>query len=95
MVTIGMNYVVLPGKEEVFERAFAQVLDVMKKMDGHSASHLYRDVQKANSYLIVSDWSEQAAFTNFVRSDQFKKVTDWGKEQILADRPKHTVYTSM
>lgn len=92
MVTIGMNYSVLPGKEAVFERAFEQVLSVMKEMPGHTESHLYRDCATPNSYLIVSEWSDQAQFDAFVKSEQFAKVTNWGKEQILSARPKHRVY---
>ena len=94
MVTIGMNYEVLPGKEDVFERAFSQVLDVMRKGTGHVDSRLYRDTHKNQSYLIVSEWDDQNAFNTFIRSEAFAKVTNWGKEQILAGRPKHTVYTS-
>ena len=94
MVTVGMNYQVLPGKEEVFERAFKQVLDVMSKSNGHTESRLYKDVAQNNSYLIISEWSDKTAFDQFVRSEAFAKVTNWGKEQILAGRPKHQVYTS-
>jgi heme-degrading monooxygenase HmoA len=94
MVTVGMNYTVLPGKEAVFERAFGQVLAVMKEMPGHTSSHLYRDVSQANSYLIVSEWSDKAQFDAFVKSEQFARVTNWGKEQILAGRPRHQVYTN-
>lgn len=94
MVTIGMNYVVLAGKEAVFERAFKQVLEVMKGMEGHSASYLYHEVDRASSYLIVSDWRDKSAFDSFIRSEQFAKVTSWGKENILAERPRHTVYSS-
>lgn len=94
MVTVGMNYDVLPGKEEVFERAFKSVLGVMKESPGHTASHLYKDVDKANSYLIISDWNDKAAFDGFIKSEAFGKVTNWGKEQILAGRPKHQVYTT-
>ena len=54
MVTIGMNYQVLPGKEEVFEKAFGAVLNVMKDSPGHTTSFLYKDGNNANSYLIVS-----------------------------------------
>lgn len=93
MVTVGMNYDVLPGKEEVFERAFKSVLGVMKDSPGHTDSHLYKNVDKANSYLIISDWNDKAAFDAFVKSEAFAKVTNWGKEQILAGRPKHQVYT--
>ena len=92
MVTIGMNYKVLPGKGEIFENAFSKVLDAMQKMEGHSKSFLFRDVHNENSYLIISDWSEKAAFDGFIQSDAFKKVANWGKEQILAGRPEHNVY---
>jgi heme-degrading monooxygenase HmoA len=92
MVTIGMNYKVLPGKEEVFERAFSGVLDAMKGMPGHSASYLYHEVGQPNSYLIVSDWNDKGAFDSFIKSEQFARVTNWGKEQILSDRPRHQVY---
>ena len=92
MVTIGMNYKVLPGKNEVFEKAFAAVLEAMEGMEGHGESHLYRDVADESSYLIVSDWSSEDAFTAFMRSEQFARVANWGKENILAGRPSHTVY---
>lgn len=94
MVTVGMNYAVLPGKEEVFERAFKSVLSVMQAGPGHVASHLYKDVDTHNSYLIISEWNDKNAFDSFIRSEQFAKVTNWGKEQILAGRPKHQIYTS-
>lgn len=94
MVTVGMNYQVLPGKEEVFERAFKSVKEVMSKSPGHTNSHLYKDVDAVNSYLIISDWNDKEAFDSFIRSEAFAKVTNWGKEQILAGRPKHQVYTT-
>jgi heme-degrading monooxygenase HmoA len=94
MVTIGMNYQVLPGKEPVFERAFNQVLEVMGQDGGHTHSYLYRDVNQPSSYLIISEWSDEGAFQAFVKSEAFAKVTNWGKENILSARPSHKVYTS-
>ncbi len=95
MVTIGMNYQVIPGKEGVFERAFESVLTVMKDSPGHTKSFLYKDVFNGSSYLIVSEWNDQQAFTDFTKSEGFKKVTNWGKEQILAGRPSHQVYQNV
>jgi len=92
MVTIGMNYKVVPGKGETFVNACNGVIRAMEGMDGHEKSFLYRDVNDEMSFLIVSEWSEKEAFDAFIASDAFKKVTDWGKEQILAGRPSHTVY---
>jgi len=92
MVTIGMNYKMIPGKEKVFEDAFTNVLKVMGEMEGHSQSFLYKDVNDPQSYLIVSDWSSEEAYNGFIQSEKFKNVVDWGKENILAGRPSHTVY---
>jgi len=92
MITVGMNYRVLPGKEKQFEDVFNAVLEKMNGMEGHSESHLFRDINNTQQYLITSDWSDRAAFDGFIASDQFKSVTDWGKEQILSGRPSHEVY---
>lgn len=94
MITVGMNYNVLPGKQQEFEDKFAAVLDALRAADGHVQSNLYRDVADDASYLIVSEWSDQDQFMQFIRSEAFKNVTAWGKAEILAGRPKHTVYRS-
>ncbi|CAG0125007.1 heme oxygenase (staphylobilin-producing) [Rhodocyclaceae bacterium] len=93
MVTIGMNYKVIPGKEETFEKAFNNVLNAMTEIEGHTESFLFKDVNSPTSYLITSKWTSEDAFKEFIASDRFKKVADWGKENILAGRPQHTVYT--
>ncbi|HNQ22414.1 MAG TPA: antibiotic biosynthesis monooxygenase [Phycisphaerae bacterium] len=92
MVTIGMNYDVLEGKEAAFEHAFRQVLHAMRNQSGHCESRLYREVDAPRSYLIISHWTDRGAFDAFIHSDAFRKVADWGKEQILAGRPQHHIY---
>jgi heme-degrading monooxygenase HmoA len=92
MITVGMNYEVLPGKEKVFEDAFDAVLNVMREDPGHESSALYRNVHDPGSYVILSVWNSDEAFEGFVRSEKFAKVTNWGKETILRSRPSHTVY---
>ena len=68
MITVGMNYEVIEGKEQEFESVFAKVLEVMKGMEGHGESHLYKDVADLNSYLIVSEWTSEKAFDDFIAS---------------------------
>jgi len=94
MVTIGMNYRVLAGKEDVFEAAFARVLEAIEAAPGHEGSRLYRGVGGGPDadYLIVSRWGSEEAFDAFVASEAFKKVTSWGLANILAGRPTHTTY---
>ena len=63
MVTIGMNYHVRAGKEEVFEKAFQRVRGAMNKMEGHDESRLYRSVgEDSSEYLILSRWSSEEGF---------------------------------
>ena len=92
MITVGMNYHVIEGKQHDFEQKFAAVLDALQGAEGHTRSTLWRDVSNGASYLITSEWSDEKAFQDFIRSDAFRAVTDWGKEQILAGRPQHKVY---
>ncbi len=92
MLTVGMNYQVLPDKNQPFEDVFKAVLKVMEAMPGHTRSALYKDVFDGQRYLIVSEWNDRPAFDAFIKSDQFRKVADWGKEQILAGRPTHEYY---
>lgn len=92
MITVGMNYRVIDGKQQAFEDKFAAVIDALKAAKGHSTSTLWKDVSDDSSYLITSEWSEEQAFTDFIRSDAFRAVTNWGKEQILSGRPQHKIY---
>lgn len=92
MVTVGMNYVVLPGKQVEFEEKFAAVIGALEAAEGHANSHLWRDVANDASYLITSEWNDEQAFRDFITSDAFRSVTNWGKAEILAGRPSHKVY---
>ncbi len=92
MITVGMNYHNLPGKQTEFEEKFAAVIEALNAAEGHSESTLWKDVSDDASYLITSEWSDDKAFQDFIRSDAFHEVTNWGKEQILSDRPRHKVY---
>ena len=92
MITVGMDYQVVPGKQKQFEASFDAILEALRSADGHVASSMYRNIRDDGAYLIVSEWSDQEVFTAFIRSQAFKDVTTWGKEEILAGRPHHKVY---
>jgi heme-degrading monooxygenase HmoA len=92
MITVGMNYHVIPGKQQDFEEKFSAVIGALRSAPGHSSSSLWKDVSDDASYLITSEWSEEQAFLDFIRSQAFKDVTNWGKEQILSGRPQHKIY---
>jgi len=92
MVTIGMNYAVLRGKEQIFETAFNKVVHAMRGIAGHGETRMYRDINDPLQYLIISQWNDKGAFDAFIASEAFRSVANWGKEQILSARPKHEVY---
>ena len=92
MITVGMNYHVIEGKQQDFEDKFAAVIDALQAAEGHGGSTLWKDVSDNASYMITSEWSDEKAFTDFIRSDAFRAVTNWGKEQILSGRPQHKIY---
>jgi heme-degrading monooxygenase HmoA len=92
MITVGMNYRVIKGKESEFEQKFEAVLNSLNAADGHEQSNLFQDVHDPTSYMIASQWSDEKAFAAFIRSEGFREVTNWGKENILSERPTHRVY---
>jgi heme-degrading monooxygenase HmoA len=92
MITVGMNYEVLEGKEPAFEKKFALVVEAMQTMPGHVSTQLYKAVSNPRSYLVVSEWETRAAFDSFISSDAFRRTTKWGAEVVLASRPRHQVY---
>jgi heme-degrading monooxygenase HmoA len=92
MITVGMNYHVIAGKQADFEEKFETVINALRAAEGHSSSTLWKDVSDDASYLITSEWSDEQAFEDFIHSQAFKDVTSWGKEQILSGRPQHKVY---
>ncbi len=94
MITVGMNYHVIAGKQADFEEKFAGVLGALNAAEGHTNSTLWKDVSDQASYLITSEWSDEQAFQNFIQSQAFRDVTNWGKEQILSGRPQHKIYKS-
>ena len=94
MTTIGMQYDVIAGKEQEFEKGFLAVIDHLKTVAGHVESKLYEDVQSTGSYLILSQWKTKEDFDAFLHSDAFRTVTSWGKAEILRGRPRHKVFTN-
>lgn len=92
MLTIGMYYDVLPDKAKLFEEKFFEVLKLMQGLKGHKQSFLYHRVDDPNSYAIIAEWDSQEDFTAFIRSDAFRQVTTWGREQVLRGPPRHKVY---
>ncbi len=94
MVTVGMYYDVIAGKEGEFEDRFDEVLDALERQPGHVRTALYHQVKRPNTYAILSEWNSREEFSTFLRSDLFREVTDWGKASILAGRPRHEIYSS-
>lgn len=92
MITIGMNYQVIPGKEQEFESAFEGVANALNNAAGHEKSVLYKACKESGGYLIMSEWTDEIAYETFIRSEAFRNVTNWGASNILSGRPSHQRY---
>jgi heme-degrading monooxygenase HmoA len=92
MVTIGLYYDVLPGKGPELEQKFLDVIEAMRGVAGHDESWLYRRVDDPDCYVIISEWASREDFLAFIRSEGFRKVTRWGRENVLRRAPRHKVY---
>jgi heme-degrading monooxygenase HmoA len=92
VVTVGMYYDVIPEKAPVFTAKFREVLAAMQGIAGHTASYLYQRVDEPDSFAVISEWADEQAFYHFIRSDAFKQVTSWGREQVLRNAPRHKIY---
>ncbi|CAN5907626.1 antibiotic biosynthesis monooxygenase [soil metagenome] len=91
-MTVGLYYDVIPEQAGRFEQKFREVLDLMNGLPGHQSSFLYHRVDDPHSYAILSEWDDQESFLAFIKSDIFKQVTTWGREQVLRGMPRHKIY---
>ena len=73
MITVGMNYHVIEGKQASFEAAFNKVIAALEAAPGHDNSQLYVDVNDRQSYCIISQWNDEAA-----RKQLLKLFEAWG-----------------
>jgi heme-degrading monooxygenase HmoA len=87
-----MYYDVIPGKASVFTDKFREVIAVLDTIPGHKATYLYQRVDDPSSFAILSEWDDQQAFLQFIRSDTFRQVTSWGREEVLRNPPRHKIY---
>ncbi|HEX8204302.1 MAG TPA: antibiotic biosynthesis monooxygenase [Isosphaeraceae bacterium] len=92
MVTVGMYYDVIPEKAPLFTAKFREVIAALGGIAGHKASYLYQRVDDPYSYAILSEWDDEQSFYRFIRSETFKQVTTWGREQVLRGAPRHKIY---
>lgn len=92
MVTVGLYYDVIPEKAPLFTAKFQELLELMRNISGHKESYLYHRVDDPYSYAIISEWEDPQSFQDFVRSETFRQVTSWGRQEILRHPPRHKIY---
>ncbi len=92
MVTVGMYYDVIPGEGPAFRAKFDAVVDALRGAEGHASSYLYQRVDDPDSYAIISEWGDAAAFHDFIRSEAFRSVVAWGRANVLRNPPRHKIY---
>lgn len=91
MLTVGLYYDVVPGKEKEFEDYFKVVEVQLTKVEGYVSALLYKRVDVPNSYLIYSEWKDKDTFDSFIRSREFSGAKEGGSSMLMG-RPSHRVY---
>jgi len=94
MLTIGLYYDVMEGKEREFEEYFEAVREKVSSFKGFVSAILYRRVDMPNSYLIYSEWKDMPSFEAFIKSNEFHNVKEEGRSNLLISRPYHKIYNS-
>lgn len=92
MVTVGMEYRVLPEKQDEFQGVFEEIRALMAKADGHTETRLFREVSDPQTFYILSHWKSEDAYHAFVRGEAFDQVLTGDHGKILAERPHHQIY---
>lgn len=92
MVSIGLEYVVRKGKDREFIEVTRRTIASLKNVAGHSSSRLFQDVDDPHTFLVYSEWASSKEYQAFLRSDVFTATQSLGREELLATRPRHTVF---
>ena len=92
MVTVGMYYDVIPEKSGLFTTKFQEVIALLSTIPGHKVTYLYQRVDDPHSFAVISEWDDREAFLEFIGSETFRSVTQWGREQVLRGAPRHKIY---
>jgi quinol monooxygenase YgiN len=88
MQTFGLNYQVKPEYAEDFKKTVMQLIDTMKRCEGHIETKLFSDVAEPNSMMIYSNWGTKAEFAEYVRSEPFKAAIN-NAVSMLESTPSH------
>jgi heme-degrading monooxygenase HmoA len=88
MQSFGLNYDVKPERTEDFKETLMQLIEEMKRCDGHIETRLFSDVAQPNMMMIYSNWKTKAEFGDFVRSDTFKEALE-NAVAMLESNPTH------
>lgn len=91
MLTVGLYYNVVPGKEQDFEEYFKVVAEQLTKIDGYVSALLYKRVDMPNSFLIYSEWRDRDSFEAFIKSREFSGAKEGGSDMLMG-RPSHKIY---
>ena len=66
---------ITPGKQEVFETAFAEVTRQVKGTPGHIRDELLQESGNPNNYILLSEWESKEAFLAWEDAPIHKQIT--------------------
>jgi len=66
---------IVPGKQEAFEAAFAEVTRKVKGTPGHIKDELLQQEGDPNAYILLSEWESKEAFLAWEDAPIHKQTT--------------------
>ena len=76
MIRVIIEREVAEGLEEFYEAAIANLLGVMSSAGGYLSGESLVDIHKPNRYIVVTRWTDEAAWNRWYGSSERQEVLD-------------------
>lgn len=76
MIRVIIEREIAEGLEEYYESAIANLLGVMSNAAGYLAGESLVDIRKPNRYIVVTRWTDEAAWDRWYASSERQQMLD-------------------
>jgi len=76
MIRVIIEREIAEGLEEFYEAAIANLLGVMSNAAGYLAGESLVDIQRPNRYIVVTRWTDEAAWKRWYVSSERQQMLD-------------------
>jgi len=74
MIRVIIEREIAEGLEEFYEKAIAQLLDVMITAPGYVSGESLVDIHRSNRYIVITRWISEQAWNHWCRSAERQQM---------------------